>query len=71
MTVIIGNENDEEELGECSLVAQNYRMGESSVGAMAILGHKRMDYQKVITLVNETAQAVSKLLSEKKRKEFE
>ncbi len=71
MTVIIGNENDEEELGECSLVAHNYRMGDSSVGAMAILGHKRMDYQKVITLVNHTAQTVSKLLSEKKRKEFE
>ncbi len=71
MTVIIGNENDEEELGECSLIAQNYRMGESNVGAMAILGHKRMDYQKVIALVNNTAQTVSKLLSEKKRKEFE
>ena len=71
MTVIIGNENNDEELGECSLVAQNYYLGESNLGAMAILGHKRMDYKKVISLVNNTAKTVSQLLSEKKRKEFE
>lgn len=70
MTIIIGEENHEKEIQECSLVAQNYRLGTEKLGAIAVLGPKRMDYQKIIAIVNNTAKTVSKLLSQRNKREF-
>lgn len=66
MTIIIGKESDDEDIQGCSLVAQNYGFGDEKIGSMAVFGPKRMDYGKVIAIVNNTAKAVSKLLSDKK-----
>jgi heat-inducible transcriptional repressor len=68
MTVIIGQEISEEEMHGCSVIAQNYSMADRQVGAMAVIGPKRMDYKKMITLVNHTAQAVSRILCERKNR---
>ncbi|MBI4384398.1 MAG: heat-inducible transcription repressor HrcA [Nitrospinae bacterium] len=68
MTIIIGEESEEEEMQGCSLIAQNYRVGDEKAGTMAIFGPKRMDYQKMIAIVNNTAKTVSKLLSERKKR---
>ncbi len=64
MTILIGEENLQEEMGNCSLIAQNYQMGSEKVGTLAVFGSKRMDYKKIISIVNHTAQRVSKLISE-------
>ena len=64
MTVLIGEENLEEEMGNCSLIAQNYQMGKDNVGTLAVFGSKRMDYKRIISIVNHTAKLVSKLISE-------
>ena len=64
MTILIGQENLQEEMGNCSLIAQNYQLGNEKVGALAVFGPKRMDYKKIISIVNHTAQKVSKLISE-------
>ena len=64
MTILIGEESLQEEMGNCSLIAQNYQLGKEKVGALAVFGSKRMDYKKVISIVNHTAQRVSKLISE-------
>ena len=66
MTILIGKENEDEDMQECSLIAQNYSLDNEKVGTMAIFGAKRMDYGKMISIVNRTAQTVSLLLSEKK-----
>ena len=71
MIVIIGQECEDEEIQECSLVAQNYARGDEKMGTLAVLGPKRMDYQKIISLVSNTAEKVSKLLSDQNKKEFE
>jgi len=64
MTILIGEENLQEEMGNCSLIAQNYQLGNEKVGTLAVFGSKRMDYKKIISIVNHTAQKVSKLISE-------
>ena len=64
MTILIGEESLQEEMGNCSLIAQNYQLGIEKVGTLAVFGSKRMDYKKIISIVNHTAQRVSKLISE-------
>ena len=64
MTILIGEENLQEEMGNCSLIAQNYQLDNEKVGTLAVFGSKRMDYKKIISIVNHTAQKVSKLISE-------
>ena len=64
MTILIGEESLQEEMGNCSLIAQNYQLGTEKVGTLAVFGSKRMDYKKIISIVNHTAQRVSKLISE-------
>ena len=64
MTILIGEENLQEEMGNCSLIAQNYQLGTEKVGTLAVFGSKRMDYKKIISIVNHTARMVSKLISE-------
>ncbi|NIR56016.1 MAG: heat-inducible transcription repressor HrcA, partial [Nitrospinaceae bacterium] len=65
MTVLIGQENADEEMHGCSLIAQNYQLGKEKLGTLAIFGPKRMDYKKVIWIVNDTAKTVSQLISKK------
>jgi heat-inducible transcriptional repressor len=65
MTILIGEENMDEEMEGCSLIAQNYQIGEEKLGSLAIFGPKRMDYKKIIGIVNQTAKTVSTLLSKK------
>ena len=64
MTILIGEENLQEEMDNCSLIAQNYQIGNEKAGTLAVFGSKRMDYKKIISIVNHTAQKVSKLISE-------
>ena len=64
MTILIGEENLQEEMGNCSLIAQNYQLGNDNVGTLAVFGSKRMDYKRIISIVNHTAKKVSKLISD-------
>jgi heat-inducible transcriptional repressor len=46
-----------------SLVAATYKEGNRSIGAVAIIGPKRMNYVEAISIVNSAAQFITKLLS--------
>lgn len=59
--VAIGGES----LGEASglsVISANYASGSSTVGAVGIIGPKRMDYGKVVPIVQFTAQTVERML---------
>lgn len=71
ITVIIGQEWEDDQIQECSIVAQNYGRGDEKMGTLAVLGPKRMDYQRIINLVSHTADTVSRLLSDRNKREFE
>lgn len=68
LSIIIGEENAEEEMQAGSLVAQSYRLDDQNIGTLAVFGPKRMDYQKIIGIVNSTAENVSEFLSSRKYK---
>ncbi len=66
MTILIGEENLNEEMQGCSLIAQNYQKGDEKLGTVAVFGPKRMDYKRIIAIVNQTAKTVSTLISKEK-----
>ena len=47
--ILIGKENSDENLKDCSLVTATYKMPEGAKGTIGIIGPKRMDYKKVVT----------------------
>ncbi|MBM7584739.1 heat-inducible transcriptional repressor [Bacillus pakistanensis] len=50
--VKIGKENNNLAMEECSLITASYSIGEEKVGSIAILGPTRMEYSRVISLLN-------------------
>lgn len=62
--VRIGRENPFPEMSECSLVTSVYQNGKQSVGLLGILGPKRMEYSRMISVVDTISRAVSKVLEQ-------
>src|SRR5699024_5205272 len=50
--VTIGNENKVDAIKDFSLITAAYQLGEDQLGTIALLGPTRMEYRKVITLLN-------------------
>jgi len=63
LSVKIGAENRQPAMRGVSLVSSTYKMGESTVGALAILGPRRMEYGRMMSLVEGVARVVNQLLS--------
>lgn len=60
--VRIGSENKSEGLQELSLVLVGYGMRDEPLGTVGILGPTRMDYVRIIPVVDYTARSLSRLL---------
>lgn len=58
----IGSENNLLAVEDCSIITATYSMPENQVGSIAIIGPKRMDYQRVITLLDYMSEDLTKLL---------
>ncbi len=63
ITILIGSENDFDEMKDCSVVAQRYYMDDRPLGSIGVIGPKRMRYDRAVSLVEWTADSVSKFLS--------
>ena len=61
-TIRIGPENDLPELSECSLVTAVYRIGMGSTGTLGILGPTRMNYGRVVSVLEFMGKAISSLM---------
>lgn len=61
--ILIGEEIDNEKVTGCSLVTSSYKIGNTAVGAIGVFGPTRMDYERVVPLVDYTGKAVSGLLT--------
>lgn len=64
VSVIIGSENDAEELKDCSLITVNYSVGGKAAGKIGIVGPKRMNYDKVIRSLESVSEHIDKILNE-------
>lgn len=51
--ILIGQENEDENLKDCSLVTATYKMPEGAKGTIGIIGPKRMDYKKVVNMLKD------------------
>ena len=60
ISVKIGSENSLAELKDLSMITTVYKDGDRAVGVLGIIGPKRMEYDKMMSLVN----TVSKILNE-------
>jgi len=60
--IFIGAESELSGVSGVSIVAAPYTQGEITLGAMAVIGPTRMNYAKVIPVVEYTARAVSRAL---------
>jgi heat-inducible transcriptional repressor len=60
--VWIGTENPLEPMRTCALVSSTYQRGSSAIGSVGILGPTRMTYDKVIPLVEATAEYLTDTL---------
>ena len=60
--VWLGAETPFAEVGDVSIVATPYGPGDRPVGSIAVIGPTRMNYSKVIPLVDFTAELVSRVL---------
>ena len=65
INVYIGEENEKEELKDFSIVTFKHRIGNKDLGTIGIIGPKRMNYAKVISVM----KYISKKLNEKQEKE--
>lgn len=61
--IIIGSENQLDEMKKFSLVAATYREGSRPIGAVGIIGPTRMNYVQAISIVDLTANFITDVLS--------
>ena len=62
LRIFIGTESEFSAAGEVSVIASPYGPAGQVLGAVGVIGPTRMDYQRVIPLVNFTAQVLSRVL---------
>lgn len=63
VAITIGEEIRYREMADCSLVTATYRVGDQTVGRIGVLGPKRMEYAKVVSLVDNITQRLTSKLS--------
>jgi heat-inducible transcriptional repressor len=61
--VTIGHENNIQEIQNCSVITASYSIGGQQIGKLAILGPTRMEYTRVISLLDYTSKDLTKVLT--------
>jgi heat-inducible transcriptional repressor len=62
--VKIGHENEDHGIQDCSVVTASYEIAGRTVGVIGVLGPTRMEYAKVLPVVEHTAAILSELLTQ-------
>ncbi len=60
--ISIGSENEDQKLKDYSFISKEYSLGETS-GTLGIIGPKRMEYPRVVAIVDYVAKMLSELLT--------
>ena len=59
----IGSENNHLAMENCSVITATYSIGEEQTGSIAIIGPTRMDYKRVVSLLDIMSGDLSKNFS--------
>lgn len=65
ISIRIGPEIGVNELSNCSIVTATYRVGNGSTGTLGVIGPTRMNYSRVVSVLDFMGKAVSDLLQDK------
>ena len=63
VSVVIGEENEEDQLRQASVVATAYGAGRETLGGLGVVGPTYMDYSGTISKVSAVARYVSEILA--------
>jgi heat-inducible transcriptional repressor len=63
-TIVLGPESELQELQEISLISSPFRRGDTHLGVLGVIGPMRMDYSRIIPVVEFTACLLSQLLED-------
>ena len=66
VTIRIGPENEVPEMNDCSIVTAQYRVGDHATGTLGIIGPTRMNYNRVVPVLEFMGHAVTELLSNRR-----
>ena len=64
--IFIGEESGHKLFGDCSMVTSSYRVDGQVVGVLGVLGPTRMNYHRVISIVDITAKMLGNTLTSQK-----
>ena len=67
LNVTIGGENSLKEFKDCSVISATYRVNGLTIGAVGVLGPTRMDYAKVIAIVDFMTRSLTDVLTKRRR----
>lgn len=60
--IVIGDESDQAALADLGVITAPYGAGSRTLGAIGLIGPLRMDYAKLVPVVNYTASTLTRLL---------
>jgi len=60
--ISIGSENQDKKLDDYSFISKDYKVGDIS-GTLGIVGPKRMEYSKVVAIVDYIAKMLTEILT--------
>lgn len=62
-SITIGEENEQEQLRDCSVVTATYRIGNEPMGSFGIIGPTRMHYSRVLSILEYMQLSLSEALA--------
>lgn len=63
--ITIGQENEFDEIKDCSMVTATYKLNDRAIGKIGVLGPTRMQYSNAASMVEIVAKIVSSMLTDK------
>ncbi|MCZ6558423.1 MAG: heat-inducible transcriptional repressor HrcA [SAR324 cluster bacterium] len=63
VNIFIGVENELEDLRQFSIVTANYGNGANMLGSLGVIGPTRMDYNRVVPIIDYTAKTLSESIA--------
>ncbi|MDS8877093.1 hypothetical protein RLK93_07770, partial [Streptococcus pneumoniae] len=63
LQIRIGSENALAAMEDCSVITVSYDIGDEQMGSIAIVGPKRMDYRRIVSLLDYVSGDLSKELT--------
>lgn len=64
IVITMGEDLNIPEAKDCSIITANYRINGKNVGTLNLIGPKRLDYSKVVSIINNVTNELNKKLSE-------